>query len=167
MQRGHVICSRLPSTSGSVDRVVAMNCAPLGCIPRCLTMPYLSVREPDLSPWYSVFLEESNCPLGAVVATLGLSQKVEWFILTEIDTSSGYVLAFSVCRISALPLSRDSQNAWSTDMHPTRDLTLQRRSGTWPWVHWSYHILHCPPSRRNWPRKALEWPSEGKPETLA
>ena len=50
MQKGHVICSQLHNTLGSIDRVVAMNGAALGYSPLCCAVFYLSAKEPNLSP---------------------------------------------------------------------------------------------------------------------
>lgn len=72
-------------------------------------------------PLLEHILEESSWPLGGKVATVCLSWNGYWFILTGIDTFSGYVFTFSVCGISAC--TRNSQTASFTDKDPARDPT--------------------------------------------
>lgn len=163
-----MICSRLHSTFGSVGRVVAMNYVPLRCGLCCLWMPYLSAGEPELSPCYSIFLKESNWPLGGKVATLGLSWKGQWFIFTGLDTYSARLLClqnFSQYHSLGTHRMPDPQ----TEIQPGIWLCSTRGVGVGHdrRIHWSYHIPHCLPSTRSWPQRALEWSSEGMPETLA
>lgn len=113
-------------------------------------------------------------PWGDVLATwwragyIGplLSQKGQHFVLTRIDTYSGYRFSLPVMVQPKLP-SMDLQNALSTGMafHTalilTKELTSYQRSTAMRLCSWNSLVLPCfPPSWSSWFGRTAEWPFE-------